>query len=98
MQIAKSVDDLVTSQSIEGREFPDFEMLDAKIASALKRIITNQYFRRRINVEEQTAQKYDRFLRGRQIVSLIYDHFRATGAHDAALDPIRSIQCFLPRR
>ena len=36
------VDDLMTSQSIEGHVFPDFEMLDAKIASALKRIITNQ--------------------------------------------------------
>ena len=40
-EIAKSVVDLMTSQSIEGRDFPDFEMLDAKIASALKRIIPN---------------------------------------------------------
>ena len=86
MEIAKSVDDLMTSQSIEGRDFPDFEMLDAKIASALERIIANQYFRRRIDVEEQNAQTYDRFLRGRQIAHMIYDHFRATGAHDAALD------------
>ena len=56
------------------------------MASALKRIITNQDFRRRINVEEQHAQKYDRFLRGRQIVGVICEHFRTTGAHDAALD------------
>ena len=55
------VDDLLTSQSIEGRDFSDFEMLDAKIASALKRIISNQHFRRRVGVEEQTARKYDRF-------------------------------------
>ena len=45
VQIAKSVDDLVTSQSIERHVFPDFEMLDTKIASALKRITTSQYFR-----------------------------------------------------
>ena len=32
VEVAKSVDDLVTSQSIEGRYFLDFEMLDAKIA------------------------------------------------------------------
>ena len=57
-------------------------MLDAKIASALKRIIMNQYFRRVIYVEEQHAQKYDRFLRGRHTNG----HFRATGAQEAALD------------
>ena len=32
--------------------FPNFEMLDAKIASALKSIISEQYCRRRINVEQ----------------------------------------------
>ena len=45
VDVAVSVDDHMTSKSIEGRDFPDFEMLDAKIASALKRIITNRYFR-----------------------------------------------------
>ena len=44
MEVAKVVDDLVTSQPTEGHVFPDFEMLDAKIASALKRIFTNRYF------------------------------------------------------
>ena len=34
--------------NIEGRDFVDFEMLDAKIAIASKRIISNQYFRRRV--------------------------------------------------
>ena len=52
----------------------------------LKTIISNQYFRRGINVEEQQAQAHDRFLRGRQIAYMIYEHFRATGAHEAALD------------
>ena len=79
------MDDLLTSQSIEGHAFPDVEMFDAKIASALKRIITDQYFRRRINVKNSIAQKYDRFLRGRQIVFLIFEHFLATGAHEAAM-------------
>ena len=84
VEVAKSVNDLMTSQSTEGHACPDFEMLDAKIASALKRIISNQHFRRRVRVEEQTAQKYDRFLRGRQIAFLIYEHFRAAGALEAA--------------
>ena len=47
---------------------PDFEVLDAKIASALNRIIHNSHFKRRISLEEQEAQKQDRFLRGRQIM------------------------------
>ena len=57
VEVDKSVDDLLTSQSIEGHAFPDVEMFDAKIASALKRIITDQYFRTRINVEEQHCSK-----------------------------------------
>ena len=52
MEVAKSVDDLMTSQSSEGGEFHDFEMLDVKIASSLKRVITNQYFRRRTKAEK----------------------------------------------
>ena len=84
--VATSVDNLKTSQSIGGHRFPNFEMVDAKISSALKRIISDQYFRRRINVEEQKAQAQDRFLRERQIAYMIYEHFRAIGAHDDALD------------
>ena len=50
---------------------PDFEVLDAKIASALNRIIHNTRFKRKVSLEE--AQKEDRFLRGRQIAYLIYE-------------------------
>ena len=55
---------------------PKFEVLDARIASALNKIIHNSHFKRRISLEEQKAQKQDRFLRGRQIAYLIYDYFR----------------------
>ena len=41
------------------------------------------HFRRRVSVEEQRAQKYDRFLRGRQIAYMICEHCRATGACEA---------------
>ena len=58
VEMRKSLDDLMTSQSIEGRrDFPDFEMLDAGIASALRKIIINSSFKRRVSVEEQRAQK-----------------------------------------
>ena len=62
---------------------PDFEVLDAKIASALNRIIHNAQFKRKVGLEEQTAQKEDRFLRRRQIAYLIHEYFRVTGANDS---------------
>ena len=62
------------------------ELLDARIASALDKIIQNSQFKKKISLEEQNAQKEDRFLRGRQIAHIIYDYFQVTGAHDTVLD------------
>ena len=78
-----SVDDLKSSLSVSGIQMPNFEVFDAKIASALNRIIHNTQFKRKVSLEEQKAQKEDRFLRGRQIAYLIYEYFRVTGAHDS---------------
>ena len=36
---------------------PDFEVLDARIASALNRIIHGTQFKRKVSLEEQKAQK-----------------------------------------
>ena len=60
---------------------PNFEVLDVRIASALNKITHNSHFRRRISLEEQKAQKQDRFFRGRQIAYWIYEYFRVTGAN-----------------
>ena len=60
MEMVDSVDDLKTSRSVGGHRFPDFEMLDAKIASALKKIITNPPL-------QEKNQSGGAFLRGRQI-------------------------------
>ena len=74
--IAKSVSDLMTSRSTTGRkDFPDYDVLDAMIASALKKLLTHVHFQRRVSDEEQRAQKDDRFLRGRQIAHMIYEYF-----------------------
>ena len=64
----------------------DFELLDARIASALNKIIQNSYFKKEVSLEEQKAQKEIRFLRGRQVAYLIYDYFRVTGVHESVLD------------
>ena len=83
LEMVESVDDLKSSCSITGIRTPDFEVLDAKIASALNRIIHNTRFKKKISLEEMKAQKEDRFLRGKQIAYLIYEYFRVTGANDS---------------
>ena len=60
-------------------------MLDARIASALNKIIQKYNFKKEVSLEEQKAQKEDRFLRGRQIAHMIYDYVRVIGAHYTAL-------------
>ena len=80
-EIAKSIDELMTSRSISERtDFTDHDMLDAMIAFALEKTSRQacSNIRKRVSFEEQRAQKYDRFLRGRQIAYMIYEHFRAT--------------------
>ena len=61
-------------------------MLDARVASALKKIIQNSYFKKKVSLEEQKAQKEDRLLRGKQIAYMIYDYFQVTCARDTVLD------------
>ena len=72
MEMVDSLEDLKSSRSVSGKNFPNFEMLDAKIASALNKII--QQFKK-VSLDEQKAQKEDRILRGRQIAFMIYDFF-----------------------
>ena len=63
VEMVDSVDDLKSSRSIIGTHGQDFEVLDAKIASALNRIIQNTRFKKKVSLEEMKAQKEDRFLR-----------------------------------
>ena len=83
VEMVDPVDDLRSSLTVEGIRMPDFEVLDARIASALNRIIHNSHFKRRVSLEEQKAQKEDCFPRGRQIVYLIYEYLRVIGANDS---------------
>ena len=86
VEIVDSMEDLKSSRSVAGKNFPIFEMLDAKIASALNKIIPNSHFQKNVSLEEQKAQKEDRFRRGRQIAFMIYDYFRVSGAHDTVVE------------
>ena len=68
VEMVDSVDDLKSSLSVRGIRMPDFEALDARIASALNRIIHNSHSKRRVSLEEQKTPKEDRFLRGRLLL------------------------------
>ena len=46
VEMATCANDLETSRSIFGNQFPDFEMLDAKVASSLKKIIQHSNFKK----------------------------------------------------
>ena len=83
MELVESVDELRTSSSIRGISMPNFEVLDARIASALNKIIQNTRFKKKVSLEEMKAHKEDRFPRAKQIAYLIYEYFRVTGANDA---------------
>ena len=47
MEMVESVDDIKSSCSERGVRMPNFEVLDAKTASALNRIINNTQFKRK---------------------------------------------------
>ena len=80
------MDELKSSRSVAGNSFPNFEMLDAKIASALNKTIQNSHFKKKVSLEEQkgpergpvSTRKTDR----------LHDvcFYRVTGAHDTVLD------------
>ena len=52
MEMVDSVEDLKSS-SIRGISMPNFEVLDARIASALNKIIHNSHFKRRISLRNK---------------------------------------------
>ena len=67
VEMVDSVDELRSSSSTRGISMPNFEVLDARIGSALHKIIHSR----------------DRFLRGRQIAHLVHEYFQLTGANDS---------------
>ena len=84
VELVDSVDELRTSSPTRGISMPNFEVLDARIASALNKIIIIPTSKEESVWRDKKAQKQDSFLRGRQIAYLIYDYFRVTGSHDSA--------------
>ena len=52
VEMVESVDDLKSSRSIRGTPGPNLELFDARISSALNKIIQNTRFKKRVSLEE----------------------------------------------
>ena len=48
-------EELKSSRSVSGKNFPKFETLDAKIAAALNKTNQNSQFKKNVSLEEQKA-------------------------------------------
>ena len=86
VEAAQNIDDLRTSHATTGKQYPNFETLDAEIATALKTILTTSNFGKKVYLEEQKAHKDDRFLRGRHVAHMIHEHFRLVGSSENSLE------------
>ena len=81
VEIVDSVGELKSSRSIAGKNFPNLQKLDAKIASALNNIIQNSHFKKKVIFEEQespergsvSSRKTDRF----HDLRLLSSHWRS---------------------
>ena len=62
VELVDSMDELRSSSSTHGISMPNFEVLDARIASALNKIIHNSHFQKRISLEEQKGPEAGPFL------------------------------------
>ena len=60
----------------EFMDFPNFEMLDAKIVFVLNNIIQNCHFKKKVSLEEQKAQRRIDFYEEDRIPYMIYDYFQ----------------------
>ena len=56
VELVDSVDDLKSLRSVRGTPGPDFELLDARIASALSKIIQNTRFKTKVSLEDMKAK------------------------------------------
>ncbi len=59
VEMVNSLEELKSSRSVSGKNFPTSEMLDAKSASALNKIIENSQFKKKVSLEEQKAKRED---------------------------------------
>ena len=83
---AESIDDIHTSLPTTGNRHLNFEKLDAKVATALKKVLNDTHLKKNVLLNQQKTTKANRFHRGRQIAYMIFEYFRVKGNHESILD------------
>ena len=87
VETVDSLEEVKSSRSIAGQNFPNIEILDARIASAFNKIIQNSHFKKKVSLEEQKSpERRSVPIAEDRSPYMIYDYFRVTGAHDSELD------------
>ena len=74
MEMVDSLDEFESLRSVAGKKFPNFEMMDAKVNSALNENIQNPHFKKKVSLEEPkkrtvSTRKTDRLHDLRQLSS-----------------------------
>ena len=85
VEIAKSIDELVTSRSITGQpKFPDFDMLDAMKASALRKLPSQHAvkFPEKSKCRRAASSEFRPILT-RKTNCELNEYFRTNGAYEA---------------
>ena len=87
VEMATSIDDLETSTSTFGQKYPNFEMLDARIATGLRKLISNSNSRER----ERSSSRIRNLRKGTDFFVeenffMLNEHFRMTGTHETRLN------------
>ena len=75
----------LTVTSADLAETDGFATLDSKLASALRKVVTGS-LSRTINVEKEKLAAQGQMMTGRQILLMIYEHFRVTEVDNNILD------------
>ena len=83
MELVDSVDELRSLLSTRGISMPSFEVLDARIATALNKIIHNSQFKRRVSLEEQKGPETGQFPSRQTDCILDLRLLRVIGIHDS---------------
>ena len=95
VEMVDSVDDLKKpSLSVRGIRVPDFEVLDARIASALNRIIHNSHFKKKGQSGGTKSPKRGPFLsHEKNILIKIFRHRKGSGCNcEYCISPFKD--CF----
>ena len=84
VEMVDSLEEFESSQSIDGQHFPIIEMLDAKIASALNKIMQNSPGRRPVSRNRKPRKRIN-FLAEDRSLTRSTTTFESTGAHEPFL-------------